>query len=129
VARGRVVLRPALRAFEFAFDGLILIILAVGATYGAHTISRLRRQVAEVRRLGQYHLRRRIGSGGMGEAYLAERLLLKRPCTVKLIRPGCATYPRALERFEREVRLTAALSHPNIVEIYDYGRAEDGTYY
>src|SRR5262249_49441870 len=40
-----------------------------------------------------------------------------------------ATDPRALERFEREVRLTASLSHPNIVEIYDYGRAEDGTYY
>ena len=37
--------------------------------------------------------------------------------------------PRALERFEREVRLTATLSHPNTVEIYDYGRTEDGTYY
>ena len=120
---------PALRTFEFSFDGLILIILAVGATYGAHTISRLQREVAEARRLGQYHLRRRIGSGGMGEVYLAEHVLLKRPCAVKLIRPGDATDPRALERFEREVRLTAALSHPNIVEIYDYGRAEDGTYY
>ncbi len=120
---------PAPRAFEFAFDGLILIILAVGATYGAHTISWLRREVAEARRLGQYHLRRRLGSGGMGEVYLAEHLLLKRPCAVKLIRPGDATDPRALERFEREVRLTAALSHPNIVEIYDYGRAEDGMYY
>jgi serine/threonine-protein kinase len=65
----------------------------------------------------------------MGEVYLAEHLLLKRPCAVKLIRPGCANNPRALERFEREVRLTAALSHPNIVEIYDYGRADDGRYY
>jgi serine/threonine-protein kinase len=117
------------RAFEFAFDGLILIILAVGATYGAHTLSRLRREVAEARRLGQYHLRRRLGAGGMGDVYLAEHLLLKRPCAVKLIRPGDATDPRALARFEREVRLTAALSHPNIVEIYDYGRADDGKYY
>jgi eukaryotic-like serine/threonine-protein kinase len=48
---------------------------------------------------------------------------------VKLIRPGDAAGPRALGRFEREVRLTATLSHPNTVEIYDYGRAEDGTYY
>jgi eukaryotic-like serine/threonine-protein kinase len=120
---------PAPRAFEFTFDGMILIILAVGATYGARTISWLRREVAEARRLGQYHLRRLLGAGGMGEVYLAEHLLLKRPCAVKLIRPACATNPRALERFEREVRLTAALSHPNIVEIYDYGRAEDGTYY
>ena len=113
----------------FTFDALILMILAVGATYGARTISRLRRQVAEARQLGQYRLARRIGAGGMGEVYLAEHLLLKRPCALKLIRPGDATDPRALERFEREVRLTATLSHPNIVEIYDYGRAEDGTYY
>jgi serine/threonine-protein kinase len=120
---------PTPRAFEFAFDGLILSILAVGATYGARSISRLRRQVAEARRLGQYDLRRLLGAGGMGEVYLAEHVLLKRPCAVKLIRPGCATNPRARERFEREVRLTAALSHPNIVEIYDYGRADDGTYY
>ena len=48
---------------------------------------------------------------------------------MKLIRPGDATDPHALERFEREVRLTATLSHPNTVEVYDYGRAEDGTYY
>ena len=65
----------------------------------------------------------------MGEVYLAEHQLLKRPCAVKLIRPGCAADPRAQERFEREVRLTATLSHPNTVEVYDYGRAEDGTYY
>jgi serine/threonine-protein kinase len=48
---------------------------------------------------------------------------------VKLIRTDDATDPRALARFECEVRLTATLSHPNTVEIYDYGRAEDGTYY
>jgi hypothetical protein len=117
------------RALLFTFDALILTILAVGSTYGARTISRLRRQVAEARQLGQYRLGRLLGAGGMGEVYLAEHLLLKRPCAVKLIRPGEATDPRALERFEREVRLTATLSHPNIVEVYDYGRAEDGTYY
>jgi serine/threonine-protein kinase len=120
---------PTPRAFEFAFDGLILIILAVGTTYGAHTLSRLRRQVTEARQLGQYRLKRRIGAGGMGEVYLAEHQLLKRPSAVKLIRSACADNPRAQERFEREVRLTATLSHPNTVEVYDYGRAEDGTYY
>ena len=65
----------------------------------------------------------------MGEVDLAEHVLLKRPCAVKLIRAVCAASAAALERFEREVQLTAALSHPNIVDIYDYGRAEDGTYY
>ena len=117
------------RALLFAFDALILAILAVGSAYGARTIFRLRRQVAEARQLGQYRLKRRIGAGGMAEVYLAEHQLLKRPCAVKLIRPGVVTDPRALERFEREVRLTARLSHPNTVEVYDYGRTEDGTYY
>jgi serine/threonine-protein kinase len=92
-------------------------------------MSRLRRQAAEARQLGPYRLRSCLGCGGMGEVYLAEHQLLKRPCAVKLIRADDAADPRALERFEREVRLTATLSHPNTVEIYDYGRTEDGTYY
>ena len=103
--------------------------LAVGSTFGARAISRLRREVAEARQLGQYRLRRQLGAGGMGEVYLAEHQLLKRPCALKLIRPGADADPKALARFEREVRLTAALSHPNTVEIYDYGRTEDGTFY
>jgi serine/threonine-protein kinase len=116
-------------AWLFSFDLMSLIILAVGSSSGAHLISRLRREVAEARQLGQYRLRRRIGVGGMGEVYLAEHRLLKRPCAVKLIRQDLVTDPTALARFEREVRLTAMLSHPNTVEIYDYGRTEDGIYY
>ncbi len=61
--------------------------------------------------------------------YLAEHRLLKRPCALKLIRPDRLADPRVLVRFEREVRMTATLSHPNTVEIYDYGRTEDGTFY
>jgi eukaryotic-like serine/threonine-protein kinase len=120
---------PTPRVRLFTFDALILLILAVGSAYGARTISLLRRQVAEARQLGQYRLRRRIGSGGMGEVYLAEHQLLKRPCALKLIRPGAVADPNALERFEREVQITATLSHPNTVEVFDYGRTEDGTYY
>jgi serine/threonine-protein kinase len=117
------------RALLFAFDALVLAILAVGSAYGARTIFGLRREVAEARQLGQYRLKRQIGTGGMAEVYLAEHQLLKRPCAVKLIRPGPVTDARALKRFEREVRLTAKLSHPNTVEVYDYGRGDDGTYY
>jgi eukaryotic-like serine/threonine-protein kinase len=113
----------------FSFDAMILGIVALGAAFGARTISLLRRQVVEARQLGQYRLRRQIGSGGMGEVYLAEHQLLKRPCALKLIRPESVADRKALERFEREVRITATLSHPNTVEIFDYGRAEDGTYY
>ncbi len=117
------------RILLFSLDAMILLIVAAGSALGAWTISRLRRQVVEARQLGQYHLRRRIGAGGMGEVYLAEHQLLKRPCALKLIRTAYVSDPVALERFEREVRITATLSHPNTVEIYDYGRTEDGTYY
>jgi serine/threonine-protein kinase len=113
----------------FSFDAMVLVILAAGSAFGAGALSRLRRQVAEARHLGQYRLRRPIGAGAMGEVYLAEHQLLKRPCALKLIRPDRLGDPWALARFEREVRLTATLSHPNTVEIYDYGRTPDGTYY
>jgi eukaryotic-like serine/threonine-protein kinase len=79
--------------------------------------------------LGQYRLCRLIGSGGMGDVYLAEHQMMKRPCAIKLIRPGKAHDPQALARFEREVRATAKLSHWNTIEIFDYGRTEDGTFY
>jgi tRNA A-37 threonylcarbamoyl transferase component Bud32 len=117
------------RYLLLSFDAMVLLILAVGSTFGARVISLLRTQVAEAKHLGQYRLRRQIGAGGMGEVYLAEHQLLKRPCALKLLRPESVADPRTLARFEREVRLTAALSHPNTVEIYDYGRTDKGIYY
>ncbi len=114
---------------SFGLDTLFLLLLAAVAASGAHMFSRLRRQLAEARYFGQYRLKRQIGSGGMGDVYLAEHQLLKRACAVKLIRASSGLDPRALARFEREVRITATLSHPNTIEIFDYGRTEDGTYY
>ncbi len=94
----------------------------------ARKIDKLERQVVEARSLGQYTLRRRLGTGGMGEVYLAYHRLLRRPCAVKLIRPAAAN-PSSLVRFEREVQSMASLTHPNIVEIFDYGHTDDGTFY
>ncbi len=54
---------------------------------------------------------------------------MKRPCAVKIIRPDKAVDPKALARFEREVRATAKLSHWNSIDIFDYGRTADGTFY
>ena len=65
----------------------------------------------------------------MGEVYLAEHQLLKRPCALKLIKPEAGTDPIALARFEREVQSAARLSHPNTIEIFDYGHTDDGTFY
>ena len=65
----------------------------------------------------------------MGEVYLAEHQLLKRPCAIKLIRPEHSSDAQRMARFEREVRATAQLSHWNTIEIFDYGRNDDGTFY
>ena len=92
-------------------------------------VNSLRVEVFEARQLNQYRLKDPIGAGDMGVVYLAEHQLLKRPWAVKLIAPDRAGNPKALARLEHEVRTTARLSHPNTVEIYDYGRTDDGTFY
>jgi eukaryotic-like serine/threonine-protein kinase len=116
--------------FEQISDHVIMMVLGLASSlYGTHIINTLRNEAFAARQMGQYHLKERIGSGGMGEVYLAEHCLLKRPCAIKLIRPGRQTDPQALLRFEREVRTTAKLTHWNTVDIYDYGRTEDGTFY
>ena len=99
------------------------------AVFGSHRIQVLQEQAMEARQLGQYRLKKRLGAGGMGEVYLAEHLLLRRPCAVKLIRPDQLADRTNLQRFEREVRAMATLTHWNTVEVFDYGRAEDGTFY
>jgi serine/threonine-protein kinase len=106
-----------------------LALAAAMAVYGSRRVELLRQEAYKARRLGQYQLKQRLGAGGMGEVYLAEHMLLRRPCALKLIRPDQAGDPRVLARFEREVRTTATLTHPNTVQIYDYGHAEDGTFY
>jgi serine/threonine-protein kinase len=112
---------------------LTLLIGVSVAVFGSFKIGALQEEAhaarVEARALGQYQLKRSLGAGGMGEVYLAEHRLLKRPCAVKLIRPERAGDPQTLARFEREVRATAKLTHPNVVEVYDYGRTEDGTLY
>src|SRR3954447_22849735 len=102
---------------------------ALLAGYGAYLLRSLSVRAYEARQFNQYRLGERIGAGGMGEVYLAEHRLLKRPCALKVIRPERAGDPRSLERFEREVRATARLSDPHVVEVYDYGRTEDGTFF
>jgi serine/threonine-protein kinase len=107
-------------------------IMAAGsalAIYGSHRIEVLRQKSHEARRLGPYQLRRLLGSGGMGDVYLAEHVLLRRPCAIKIIRPERAADPCDLKRFEREVQVTGTLTHPNTVQVFDYGHADDGTFY
>src|ERR671924_1765726 len=77
---------------------------------------------------GRYKIRRRLGGGGMANVYLAEDQELGRRVAIKILNDRHANDDQFVERFRREAKNAAGLSHPNIVSIYDRGEAE-GTYY
>lgn len=108
---------------------LVLMVGAICSIYGTFVMNSLRQEAIEARRFGQYRLLTPLGEGAMGQVYLAEHRLLKRPCAIKLIHPNEAGKAGALLRFEREVRATAQLTHWNTIKVYDYGCTDDGTFY
>jgi hypothetical protein len=119
-----------MRTTEHAGSNILFLIIGTSlAIYGSYVLNGLRTELHEARKFGQYQLREKLGAGGMGEVYLAEHQLLKRPCALKLIKPEVGADPIVLARFEREVRSSARLSHPNTIAIYDYGHTDDGTFY
>jgi serine/threonine protein kinase len=75
-------------------------------------------------RLGAYELVRRLGEGGMAQVYLARDVRLGREVAVKVLDARLAERPGFRERFLREARVAAALDHPNIVPLYDFGDTE-----
>src|ERR1700730_14990030 len=77
---------------------------------------------------GRYRILRKLGTGGMANVYLAEDEVLGRRVAIKILNDRHAGDEQFVERFRREEKNAAALSHPNIVAIYDRGEAE-GTYY
>jgi CHASE1-domain containing sensor protein len=126
----RVAARPrgltaGVRGFTVFVLGALLSALLLVAVTALRAVVQLRRRVE---RVGPYTLVGRLGRGAMGVVYEARHALLRRPTAIKLLAPGVAG-ERALARFEREVQLTAALTHPSTIAIYDYGRTEKGVFY
>jgi hypothetical protein len=89
---------------------------------------RLTEAELKARQLGQYQLSDKIGSGGMGVVYKAHHALLRRETAIKLLLPERADRD-AIARFEQEVRLTCRLTHPNTIQVFDYGHTPDGIFY
>jgi serine/threonine-protein kinase len=104
--------------------------IAAGMTvFNSARLDSYRRAAAQARELGQYRLGRKLGGGGMGEVFLAEHRLLKRPCALKLIRPMLAADDTFVRRFAREVQAATRLTHPAAVQVYDYGQEPGGACY
>jgi serine/threonine-protein kinase len=98
---------------------------------GGHIVWSLRRQVFEARSLGRYTLKRRLGSGGMGEVWLASHRTMKQDVAVKILKQSLdgVQEPLAVRRLEREVKAMTRLRHPNTVRVFDYGVTEDGLWF
>jgi hypothetical protein len=134
MATGVITVHLGRPEFFFALVIPYAIVVAM-AGVAASVVYRLGSEVRRARELGSYRLVERLGEGGMGEVWRAEHRLLARPAAVKLIRPdalGPADPERrrvTLQRFEREAQATASMRCPHTVELYDFGVADDGTFY
>jgi serine/threonine protein kinase len=132
IVGGTAVLISALLAFLFARHILRVRAEAAEAKQDAREARKLAREArAEARELGSYRLVANLGRGGMGEVWRAQHRLLAREAAIKLIKTdeGSEVTQSMRERFRREAEALARLRSRNTIELFDYGVADDGTFF
>jgi len=78
---------------------------------------------------GRYRLTEKLGEGGMGTVYKVEHVRMGKVLALKLLRPEVARDKKLKQRFHQEARLVSKLSHPNTIQVFDFGELEDGSLY
>ena len=86
--------------------------------------ARSRETIASGTLLAHYKVLSLLGTGGMGEVYLAEDMRLRRKVALKMLQPELTADERGLQRFEQEAHAASALNHPNILTIYEFGQTD-----
>jgi len=130
-AGSNVPLQPVEFFFSLVFPYIVVLLMVY---VGSRVVYGLGAAVRKARELGSYRLVKRLGEGGMGEVWRADHRMLARPAAIKLIRPDVLGLVKArsgqlLRRFEREAQATALMRSPHTLELYDFGVADDGTFY
>ena len=74
----------------------------------------------------RYHIKKKLGEGGMGQVYLAEHVKMGRRCAVKIMTAGLSNDPEAVGRFNREAANASRIAHANVCAIYDFGETAEG---
>ena len=119
--------REALFERLWIFSGVAM--LAGVSAVVSRTLYSLHRSAHRATRLGNYLIERELGKGGMGQVYVARHAMICRPTAVKVMTADGPERQAAVARFEREVQLSASLTHPNTITIFDFGRTADNTFY
>lgn len=114
---------------DLAINAIFLSLSSALLIHIVRSLEKGRRTLCEDRRYGNYVIENFIGTGGMGKVYRARHVSMLRPTALKIMEPKNQDLAQAIQRFEREVKLSATLCHPNTITIYDYGRCDDLTYY
>jgi serine/threonine-protein kinase len=131
---------PAARAEWLTADALIVFVSnyvfvlasSVLSLLLSHTVWQAQQQA---KRFGSYQLEALLGRGGMGEVWRARHRLLARPAAIKLVRPAMlsagseADARTTVRRFEHEAQATAALTSPHTIRLFDFGVADEGSFY